>query len=544
MLVRLASRAGATPASASKACCYPFADAAPCLRPLIFGPGSSQTSRALSSQVNVANPSDTDKGQQAAISVDAGSAEMGPGDRQVNVVTFTNSQQEEILLSYTRHRMVFENLTKHEKVFIFPQTLRDDCTCSMCKDVSSGQKTHSQGQVPSHICFGRIEHDAYGIHIHYQNDIPMPPTAVGEHSQQLTWEDLDRLARPLDNKPQVKYDAPHHSDRFGVEPWDRDELSSMVRTIDFHDYMKGGEATEDVIVDLVRYGLVFLRNVPEDPESVTRIATRIANIQETFYGRTFDVRAKPNAENVAYTSGYLGLHQDLLYLNSPPKIQILHCMENSCPGGESLFCDAHRLGLLMASSTKTDKLFRSLLSTTLHYRYDKNGYTYSQHRKVLTTDKLSTFSDLWWSPPFLGTWPDHSTEHRDYFLAARAVERLIHDESNMYEHKLKPGECVLFDNRRVLHGRRAFDVSSSPGGSRWLRGAYISDEDFKSRVMNVTAGYPEKTGRNVGLRRSQLQERLAGSKKDTAMLYRIMDEVRAESQRNHAALGASSLPGS
>ena len=72
----------------------------------------------------------------------------------------------------------------------------------------------------------------------------------------------------------------------------------------------------------------------------------LANIRETFYGRTFDVRAKPNAENVAYTSGYLGLHQDLMYLEPPPMIQVLHCMDNSCAGGESLFSDGDRVGRL------------------------------------------------------------------------------------------------------------------------------------------------------------------------------------------------------
>ena len=48
--------------------------------------------------------------------------------------------------------------------------------------------------------------------------------------------------------------------------------------------------------------------------------------------------------------------------------------------------------------------------------------------------------------------------------------------------KMKPGECVLFDNMRVMHGRNQFDVG---GGSRWLRGAYIAREDLVSRVLHV-----------------------------------------------------------
>ena len=46
---------------------------------------------------------------------------------------------------------------------------------------------------------------------------------------------------------------------------------------------------------------------------------------------------------------------------------------------------------------------------------------------------------------------------------------------------MAPGDCVLFDNRRVLHARRAFAVSDA-GTERWLRGAYIDRDPFVSRA--------------------------------------------------------------
>lgn len=38
---------------------------------------------------------------------------------------------------------------------------------------------------------------------------------------------------------------------------------------------------------------------------------------------------------------------------------------------------------------------------------------------------------------------------------------------------------MIFDNRRVLHARRAFDATK---GERWLKGAYVDDDVFFSRL--------------------------------------------------------------
>ena len=41
---------------------------------------------------------------------------------------------------------------------------------------------------------------------------------------------------------------------------------------------------------------------------------------------------------------------------------------------------------------------------------------------------------------------------------------------------LRPGDALLFDNWRALHGRRAYT------GKRTLCGAYLNHEDFESRL--------------------------------------------------------------
>jgi hypothetical protein len=80
---------------------------------------------------------------------------------------------------------------------------------------------------------------------------------------------------------------------------------------------------------------------------------------------------------------------------------------------------------------------------------------------------------------------------------------------------MQEGECVIFNNRRVLHGRKAFDAE---GGERWLKGAYVDTDVLMSRwrvlnekykaqgdeiIQGITAKWPrrkpdlEKDPRNV-----------------------------------------------
>jgi gamma-butyrobetaine dioxygenase len=68
---------------------------------------------------------------------------------------------------------------------------------------------------------------------------------------------------------------------------------------------------------LLARGLVLVRGVPtehtDDAKCELRtLASKFGEIRKTFYGETWDVRAVPRSENVAYTSLHLGLHMDLL----------------------------------------------------------------------------------------------------------------------------------------------------------------------------------------------------------------------------------------
>lgn len=68
----------------------------------------------------------------------------------------------------------------------------------------------------------------------------------------------------------------------------------------------------------------------------------ICPVQSNIYGDISDVKASPSPINIAYSTEELGLHMDLAYYESPPGLQLLHCMkvDDSVEGGQSFFVDS------------------------------------------------------------------------------------------------------------------------------------------------------------------------------------------------------------
>lgn len=77
---------------------------------------------------------------------------------------------------------------------------------------------------------------------------------------------------------------------------------------------------------IVLYGLVIVKNVPTEKNMIKNLAELIAPVQSTIYDQLFDVKVDKNPINIAYSSVALEFHMDLMYYESAPGIQFLHCL--------------------------------------------------------------------------------------------------------------------------------------------------------------------------------------------------------------------------
>lgn len=362
--------------------------------------------------------------------------------------------------------------------------LRDSCTCPLCVDPDSKQKVFQTSDIPEDLegSCKAVEDSEKGpsIELQWKTDVK------GYGPEHRTRHSIDWLRRAQHTEVELRGGV-RFDDRV---LWDNKKIVKENRWVDYDDYMSKDETLFDALTHLNQYGLLFLKNVPDSEESVVTIASRVGTLKDTFYGRTWDVRSKPKAENIAYTPQFLGLHMDLLYTSNPPHLQLLHSLRARTPGGESFFSDsfhaAHQL------HRQSPGHFRTLCTFPVTYHYHHPEYHYHFTRPTIELFPYPKYSEptnlavkrVNWSPPFQGPFEarigsNNNPSLRAYIAASHAYEKLLSAEENLYEYRLNEGECVIFDNRRVLHARRAFDATK---GERWLKGAYVDDDVFFSKL--------------------------------------------------------------
>lgn len=186
----------------------------------------------------------------------------------------------------------------------------------------------------------------------------------------------------------------------------------------------------------------------------------------------------------------------------PPELQLLHCLRASKQGGESLFSDTFRAVETMRQ--QRNPLLKTLTEFPVTYWYKNDGHNFQHTKRTIETkpspDDFTRQADIFsqvaatikavnWSPPFqapllyeIGDDESRSgagNSLSNHLASIKAFKRLIEDPASVFETRLEEGTCVIFNNRRIVHARRAFrDIE----GTRWLRGAYVDKDAFKSRL--------------------------------------------------------------
>eukprot|EP00126_Sphaerothecum_destruens_P009869 Sdes_comp20615_c0_seq1m15656 len=262
--------------------------------------------------------------------------------------------------------------------------------------------------------------------------------------------------------------------------WTKQSLLASFPQVSFQDYLSSDKALFQSLQNLADYGITFINKIPKsDPNhpQITKIVERIGPVRETFYGKCWDVISKPQAENIAYTSLQLSLHQDLLYFESPPGLQFLHCLEFQVKnGGETEFVDGFHIARQL--QIENPAAFQILTKYPQNFHYLQENQHRSFQHPLISIDQDGNINNIFYAPPFEGPLRIKGSALNDFYSAYQAFAEIAERQEYKLSLQLKPGDCVIFHNRRLLHGRKQFDATQ---GLRHLHGAYSELDDFQSR---------------------------------------------------------------
>lgn len=244
--------------------------------------------------------------------------------------------------------------------------------------------------------------------------------------------------------------------------------------------MNDKENVANWIKSIITDGVTIVTDMPDTDSGLTQTANLIGHIRPTFFGDYFNVRTHINPTNLAYTAGPLELHTDTPAEEAAPGVQFLHCRTNSVDGGRSLFAD----GVAVANDFREldPEGFKLLSEIDIPFYCEHDHYDMRSRQHVIELDEKGNVSGLTISQHMLDMLDLPQSLLDQYYPAFCRFGKLLQQDKYVMKFLLKAGECIVFDNHRIVHGREGYTASS---GDRYLRGTYTDREEMRSTYRAI-----------------------------------------------------------
>ena len=236
----------------------------------------------------------------------------------------------------------------------------------------------------------------------------------------------------------------------------------------------------EALINFYKFGFVIFKKVPTKNNFIVKFANSIGSIRRTNFGEFFNVKSKPNPNDLAYTSLALAPHTDNPYRNPVPCIQILHCIENEVNGGYSTLVD----GFTVTEKLKKNhpNYYKILTEVKVRYQFIDQDVFLEDWAEMIKLDENQNFKQVRFSPR-LDFVPLMDRDKLNLYYSARnKISELYNSDKYRIEFKLMPGDLLMMDNHRLLHGRTSYDANE---GNRFLQGCYIDYDSTEGKLKHL-----------------------------------------------------------
>ena len=255
--------------------------------------------------------------------------------------------------------------------------------------------------------------------------------------------------------------------------WKANTFADGLPTVTFNEVMTEPRGLSEWLENVARYGLGMVSNTPPNSESTRALAEQIAYIRMDIFGGFADsANSEPHADT-AYSNGYLAPHTDGTYSYDPPGLILFHVLDRDYTGGESILIDGFHAAQTLRKSAP--EAFSLLTEIDIPGHYLEVDIHLETKQPLIKLDawnqvKRIRFNHMDRAPFYWGK------QTSLVYEALREWRKIIDDPAYQYHFRLTPGNVLLFDNWRLLHGRLAYE------GERRMVNCYLNMEDFESRL--------------------------------------------------------------
>ncbi|CAG0919307.1 unnamed protein product [Notodromas monacha] len=377
-------------------------------------------------------------------------------------------------------KIVFNDHSVAEFKFIW---LRDSCKCQLCVHEATGQRLLDSNSLDLNIRPKELYINDRG-----QLEIIWPDASQQEKHRSIfdaSW--LYRYGQCFMENTYEQQDVERN--RPPKELWDREKIKKQFPKLSYTEFQSGDAGLRKWLEYIHIFGIAVIQGVPtQNQEEVREIVNRFAYVKQTAYGLTFDVLAEPKAAHLANTGRYLEHHTDLNYREKAPGLQLLHCLKSEvlgegdeeAAGGKSFFVDGFHVAQWLEDHEPA--AFHILTSTPLRFQIKMDGKRYSQLWPVIALDSHGDLAEIHYNNRTSGPLQAPNNVVIPFYHALKKFVDKLRDPASELVFAMSPGDVVAFDNRRVLHGRTAFNPRRI---ARHLKGCYVDIDEAYSKYDSL-----------------------------------------------------------
>jgi gamma-butyrobetaine dioxygenase len=360
--------------------------------------------------------------------------------------------------------------------------LRANCPCASCQDLTSGQRLASITDLPAEVTVAEVAASAATVEVAFGPD---------GHRAVFRADWLASYGAPAaeagrDGPPEPAGDDGPGGDRTedAKQLWAAADLGGDLPEGWWPRYLADPAHRRSCLSAVLTRGVAVLHDVPCEPGAVLAVARSFGYVRETNYGRLFEVRAEATPANLAFTRLPIAPHTDNPYRDPVPTVQLLHCLVGAAGGGESTFTDGFHAAA--ALRTQDPAAFACLTTTPVTFGYSDDASVLRATGPMIGLDPRGRIRQIRFNGRSLLPVRLPPAAAVAFYAAYRAFAELVSDPAAMVTARLSPGDCVIIDNTRILHGRTGFTddggARADGTGRRHLQGCYADLDGLASAV--------------------------------------------------------------
>jgi gamma-butyrobetaine dioxygenase len=353
--------------------------------------------------------------------------------------------------------------------------LRGNCPCPDCLDPVSGQKLKDITELPDGLAVSAAADAGDAVAVTYAPD-----------GRQSVFSRAWLAGHALDGDLDQDRDGRTEDD--GQELWLPADLDRRPEA-----------SWPQYLAAVLRWGFVLLREVPAEPGLVLDVAASFGFVRETNYGRLFDVRVEPRPGNLAFTSRRILPHTDNPYRDPSPTLQLLHCLRAAGDGGETGLVDGFAAARELRATDRES--FAVLAATPVPFGYRDADTELRASEPLIQLSPRGRVRGIRFNNRSAQPVRRPDAQVTAFYVAYARWAALLARPERQLNLRLAPGDCLIFDNTRILHARTAF----SGTGGRHLQGCYADLDGLASTLAVLRREIP---GLPVGGPASTQQETL------------------------------------